>query len=132
MKKAKCQEWINVFAELEDLHDKGWLTDKEFAAKEDSFLPTLIGFLAMELSPRIKERAREIAEGSKVMLISCEREISKEVYDRAVKNRNFIAKEDEDTVFTEAERWGYGVYGDRVFEKDGKYFVAYERGDSCD
>ncbi len=47
MKKAKCQEWINVFVELEDLHEKGWLTDKEFATKEDTLLRTMVGFLAM-------------------------------------------------------------------------------------
>lgn len=65
-------------------------------------------------------------------LIRCEREISEEVYNRAILNNNYIAKEDQEEVFTISERCGYGVYADRVFERDGKYFVAYERGSSCD
>lgn len=27
---------------------------------------------------------------------------------------------------------GYGVYGAEVKEIDGKYYLSYERGDSCD
>lgn len=61
-----------------------------------------------------------------------EREISKEVYDRAVLNNNYIAKTDREEVFTVSELCGYGVYVDRVFERGGQYFVAYELGSSCD
>lgn len=63
---------------------------------------------------------------------SCEREISKEVYDRARQNRGYITPEDTKNVFSVSELIGYGVYGDQVVERDGKYFVLYERGDSCD
>lgn len=62
----------------------------------------------------------------------CERKISKEVYDRARMNKGFIQREDELTVFTDAERLGYGVYSGYVFEQDGDYFVRYSIGDSCD
>ena len=27
---------------------------------------------------------------------------------------------------------GYGVYGPRVWEKDGKYYLSFERGSHCD
>lgn len=63
---------------------------------------------------------------------SCEREISKEVYDRARQNRGYITSQDSKDVFSVSELMGYGVYGDQVVERDGKYFVLYERGDSCD
>ena len=63
---------------------------------------------------------------------SCEREISKEVYDRAMQNRGYITPEDTKNVFSISELIGYGVYGDQVTERDGKYFVRYERGESCD
>ena len=63
---------------------------------------------------------------------SCEREISKEIYDRAKANHGYIAREDIDKVFDISEQLGYGIYGDQVTERDGKYFVCYERGESCD
>ena len=28
--------------------------------------------------------------------------------------------------------YGYGYYGHSVFEKDGKYYVQYKLGSSCD
>lgn len=27
---------------------------------------------------------------------------------------------------------GYGVYGARIKQENGKYYLEYERGDSCD
>lgn len=60
------------------------------------------------------------------------REITKEQYDRAMKNNKYITEEDKKTIFTESEIWGYGVYSPKVAEKDGKYYVNYESGDSCD
>ena len=65
-------------------------------------------------------------------MILMERKITKEIYERALKNRGYIDKQDSDKVFTISELCGYGVYGDQVFEKDGDYFVRFERGDSCD
>ena len=61
------------------------------------------------------------------------REITREQYDRAVnEHHNYLAKEDEEIVFTIDERWGYGVYGARVFSEDGKYYVTYRLGSTCD
>lgn len=60
------------------------------------------------------------------------KEITKEIYDRAIKNRNYIANEDKKRVWNMADLCGYGIYGDQVFEKDGKYFVKYWRGSTCD
>lgn len=65
-------------------------------------------------------------------MVHCEREISKEVYDRAVENNGLLSDADKDEVFSIAELCGYGVYLPRVFERDGEYYVSYERGDSCD
>ena len=61
-----------------------------------------------------------------------EREITKEVYDHAKANRGYITADDSDRVFTISELIGYGVYGDQVFERDGKYYVSYSLGSSCD
>ena len=62
----------------------------------------------------------------------CRREISKDIYDRAVENRGFIISQDAKNVFTVSELIGYGVYGDQVFEEDGKFYVGYMLGSSCD
>ena len=59
-------------------------------------------------------------------------EISKEVYDRAMKNGGYITGEDEKNLFSEAMLCGYGVYGDMAYEKDGKYWCRWEHGSSCD
>ena len=59
-------------------------------------------------------------------------EVSKEVYDRAQLNRGYMAKEDKEALFSESIRYGYGLYGCVVREKDGKYICSYEIGDSCD
>ena len=60
------------------------------------------------------------------------REISKEIYDRAMERKGHITKEDEEKVFTTSEIWGYGVYRTRVCEEDGKYYVYFEMGNSCE
>ena len=65
-------------------------------------------------------------------MVSCKREISKEVYDRAKANRGYIAQDDRKDVFSISELCGYGVYGDTVIKEDDKYFVVYTRGSSCD
>jgi len=59
------------------------------------------------------------------------REITKEQFDRA-DDRGYLAHADYLKIFDESERMGYGVYADHVFEKDGKYYVSFEMGDSCD
>ena len=54
------------------------------------------------------------------------REITKEQYDRAVNDH------DASDIFTAAEVMGYGVYKTKYIEEDGRYFVTYELGDTCD
>ena len=63
---------------------------------------------------------------------SCEREITKEVYDRAMEHHGYIADEDKDEVFTDAELYGYGVYSPVVSHYGDRYIVRFELGDSCD
>ena len=66
------------------------------------------------------------------MLIRRKREITQEMYERN-KDRGTLSREDEEQVFTQAEMCGYGVYGTQVVAgDDGKYYVFYEIGDSCD
>ena len=66
----------------------------------------------------------------------CNREISKEQYERAMRNNGRLTDEDMEQVFTQAELCGYGIYSQRVSEglylKKGHYFVIYEIGESCD
>ena len=59
-------------------------------------------------------------------------EVTKEVYDRAKANRGYMAKEDEEKLFSESIRYGYGLYRCVVKEVDGKYICSYETGSSCD
>ena len=54
------------------------------------------------------------------------REITKEQYINATMNN------DANGIFTDQEVCGYGVYGERYFEQDGKCFVSFCLGDSCD
>ena len=59
-------------------------------------------------------------------------EITKDIYDRAMKNRGYITSDDKPKLFTEAQLCGYGVYSAMAYEKDGKYFCSYSMGSSCD
>lgn len=62
-----------------------------------------------------------------------EKEITKEIYDRAVlTNHGIISESDMTEIFSQSELSGYGVYFPRAFESDGKYFVGYKLGDNCD
>lgn len=61
-----------------------------------------------------------------------EKEISKEIYDKAVANNGTVPDSAYKDIFSVSELIGYGVYRVSAFEKDGKYFVKYQRGDSCD
>lgn len=65
-------------------------------------------------------------------MINCEREITKEQYERAMANNRYITDDDSLDVFTITELRGYGVYGDQVFQREGKFFVRYKTGDICD
>lgn len=65
-------------------------------------------------------------------MVEVEKEISKEVYGRAKANRDRICDEDEEKVFGNSTLYGYGVYGNFVFMRDGKYMVKYNRGETCD
>lgn len=60
------------------------------------------------------------------------REISKEIYDRTKANNNCMSKEDTREVFSISELCGYGVYGERLVEDDGKYYIEFYRGSTCD
>jgi len=60
------------------------------------------------------------------------REITKEVYDRAQDNRGYITEADKQELFSDEELFGYGVYRARVSEIDGKYYMSYMLGGSCD
>ncbi len=65
-------------------------------------------------------------------MITLRKRISKEVYDRATQHGGVICQEDRQTVFTDAELYGYGIYSTRAIEVDGEYYCEYQRGESCD
>lgn len=60
------------------------------------------------------------------------KEITEDQYKRALSNGKCLTKEDKQEVFTEKELYGYGIYSTRVYAKNGKTYVQYVRGDSCD
>ena len=72
------------------------------------------------------------------MLISHTKEVPKKYYDEAKarydheQSRYYLSDEQEEELFSESIRWGYGLYGAEVYEKDGKYYCDYITGDSCD
>jgi len=59
-------------------------------------------------------------------MVPIKREITKEQAEKV------IHENDWSNIFSQSEVCGYGVYGERVREEDGKYYVEYYRGDSCD
>ena len=60
------------------------------------------------------------------------REISAEQYERAKAKSGYLTEEDREIVFYPSELYGYGVYGGDVIERDGKYYVRYSLGSTCD
>ena len=59
-------------------------------------------------------------------MVPIKREITKEQAEKA------LHENDWSNIFSQSEVCGYGVYGERVREEDGKYFVEFYRGESCD
>lgn len=58
--------------------------------------------------------------------------ITKEQFKRAMENGGYIDDQDMTSIFNEAERLGYGIYSPIVREENGKYYVDYYRGETCD
>ena len=59
-------------------------------------------------------------------MVPIKREITKEQAEKV------IHENDWSNIFSQSEVCGYGVYGERVRDEDGKYFVEFYRGESCD
>ena len=63
------------------------------------------------------------------------RTITKEEYEEIMtesKGTGNVPTKLESKYFSESVIYGYGLYGARVYEKDGEYFMDYKTGDSCD
>lgn len=60
------------------------------------------------------------------------RYITKEQYERALKNGGYITTNDEKLIFNICELCGYGVYSPMVAKEGDKYIVNFYIGDSCD
>ena len=60
------------------------------------------------------------------------KEITEDQYKRAISNGKCLTKEDKQEVFTEKELYGYGIYSTQVYAENGKTYVQYVRGDTCD
>lgn len=58
-------------------------------------------------------------------MVSVSYEITEEEYNKAL-------EEGPRSLISESIIMGYGVYGASVSEHDGKYYLSYERGSSCD
>lgn len=58
-------------------------------------------------------------------MVNVKVEITKEQFEKA-------QKDGANSLISDYIKMGYGVYGSRVREEDGMYFLEYERGDSCD
>lgn len=58
-------------------------------------------------------------------MVDIEREITKENYEKA-------KAEGPESIISMDILMGYGCYGAKVFEKDGKFYLQYTRGNSCD
>jgi len=58
------------------------------------------------------------------MLRTVNREITEEEYIKGVK--------DPYSIISDVTIMGYGAYSAKVWEEDGKYYLRYETGDSCD
>lgn len=58
-------------------------------------------------------------------MVDVEREITKEEYEQA-KSKGAAS------LVSDNVKMGYGLYSSSVYEKDGKYYLEYQRGDSCD
>lgn len=58
-------------------------------------------------------------------MVSVSYEITEEEYKKALEDGPL-------SLVSESVIMGYGCYGASVSEHDGKYFLSYLRGDSCD
>ena len=54
------------------------------------------------------------------------REITEEQFNRAVHEHDMT------DIFSETEVCGYGVYSETFYKRDGKCFVRFRLGSSCD
>lgn len=59
-------------------------------------------------------------------------EVSKDVYERAVKDRGYMATEDRLKYFDESILCGYGLYDCKVRQEGDKYICSYMTGSTCD
>jgi hypothetical protein len=58
-------------------------------------------------------------------MVSVKHEITKEEYEKAQAEGVY-------SIIPDSIAMGYGCYGASVSEHDGKYYLFYDRGDSCD
>ena len=63
---------------------------------------------------------------------NCTMEISKDVFERAKNNHYRLTEEDENNLFDTGILIGYGLYGTRCYEDNGKYLCDYTIGSTCD
>lgn len=58
-------------------------------------------------------------------MITVNYEITKEEYEKA-------KEKGAESIIGMSVKMGYGVYGAMVYEVDGRYYLRYESGSSCD
>lgn len=77
-------------------------------------------------------------------MISVKREIDKNIFEEIKNyikenkpdcpdvNSYYVPSSFKEKLFDPADIYGYGVYSAEVYELDGKYYLSYNRGESCD
>lgn len=58
-------------------------------------------------------------------MVNVKKEITKEEYEKALVSGAM-------SLISDYVKMGYGVYGARIYEDNGMYFLEYNRGSSCD
>lgn len=67
-------------------------------------------------------------------MVNSKKELTKEEWEQytEVTKSGIRIVSNELKVFGESLCMGYGIYGTRCYEEDGRYFVDYSRGETCD
>jgi hypothetical protein len=58
----------------------------------------------------------------------CKRRISKDIYNRIIKNNGHFSPKDVFSIFTEEEFYDKGIYSPFVYEYNNEYYVGFKLG----
>lgn len=61
-----------------------------------------------------------------------DREITRTMYEAAMKNGGRLTESDACSILTDSERWGYGASASNVLIYNGKYYAHCHKYNCCD